>query len=36
MMQLEHFADLIENKVDAGSELNSMLQAHEVIEMIAG
>jgi predicted dehydrogenase len=36
MMQLEHFADLIERKIDGVSELNSMLQAHEVIEMIKG
>ena len=36
MMQLEHFTDLIQEKVDVVAELKSMLQAHEVIEMIVG
>ena len=36
MMQLEHFTDLIQEKVDVYAELKSMLQAHEVIEMIVG
>lgn len=36
MMQLEHFLDLIQQKADIAIELDSMLQAHEVIEMITG
>ena len=34
MMQLEYFADLIELKIDGASDLNSVLQAHEVIEKL--
>jgi hypothetical protein len=34
MMQLEFFADVIQEKVDGSAELKSMLQSHEVIEKI--
>jgi len=34
MMQLDHFLDLIEEKIDGLADLNSTLQAHEVIAKI--